>query len=78
MQVYQLLLPQSYLLSFYLALQITLKFNSFEQKLNSLQKIHVSFREEFIVLDSSFPEENYNSEEKKSGSRIELWVFSQG
>ena len=69
MQVYQLLLPQSYLLSFYLALQITLKFNSFEQKLNSLQKIHVSFREEFIVLDSSFPEENYNSEEKKSGSR---------
>ena len=69
MQVYQLLLPQSYLLSFYLALQITLKFNSFEQKLNSLQKINVSFREEFIVLDSSFPEENYNSEEKKSGSR---------
>ena len=69
MQVYQLLLPQSYLLSFYLALQITLKFNSFKQKLNSLQKIHVSFREEFIVLDSSFPEENYNSEEKKSGSR---------
>ena len=69
MQVYQLLLPQSYLLSFYLVLQITLKFNSFEQKLNSLQKIHVSFREEFIVLDSSFPKENYNSEEKKSGSR---------
>ena len=69
MQVYQLLLPQSYLLSFYLALEITLKFNSFEQKVNSLQKIHVSFREEFIISDSSFPEENYNSEEKKSGSR---------
>ena len=42
MQVYQLLLPQSYLLSFYLALEITLKFNSFEQELNSLRKIHVS------------------------------------
>ena len=69
MQVYQLLLPQSYLLSFYLALEITLKFNSFEQKLNSLQKSHVSFREEFIISDSLFPEENYNSEEKKSASR---------
>ena len=54
---------------FYLSLEITLKFNSIEQKLNSLQKIHVSFREEFIISDSSFPEENYNSEEKKSGSR---------
>ena len=42
MQFYQLLLPQSYLLSFYLALEITLKFNSFEQELNSLRKIHVS------------------------------------
>ena len=79
MQVYQLLLPQSYLLSFYLALEITLKFNSFEQELNSLRKIHVSSEKNlsFQILRPQrriiiLKRRNLVLEERAT------WVFSQG
>ena len=53
----------------FLAFKCT-RLNPFQnyRSITSFLKDSCLFREEFVIPDSSFSEENHNSEEKKSGS----------